>query len=187
MNSPQPRLLGHRYFFALKPEPVMARRTAAFAQERLGPQGLLAADRLHVTLALTEDRARADDALVAALRRAGDAVRAAPFDLLLDRLSHGSATVALRPGRTSPPLQALQAGIAGAMAREGIAMRADWRFSPHETLCYRKGPSHMEAIEGFVWHVRDFVLVHSLIGLTRHETIACWPLRAPVQAQGQLL
>lgn len=187
-HAPDAALLGHRYFFALKPDAETARRTAIFAETELGAQGLLAPDRLHVTLALTPDRTMEAADLVDALRRAGDAVRAAPFDLLLDRLSIGSRTAALRPAGKVPPLQALQAAIAQSMRKEGIAMRPDWHFSPHQTLRYRKSATTgTRAVTGFRWHVTDFVLVHSLIGLTRHETIGRWRLRAEPEPQGRLL
>lgn len=183
-----PALSDHRYFFALKPDAETANRTARFAEAQLGVQGLLAPGRLHVTLALTADRPTADDPLVAALKRAGDAVRAAPFDLVLDQLSIGSSTAALRPARKVPPLHALQAAIDQAMQHEGITMRPGWRFSPHETLRYRRSTSTgTQAVAGFRWQVTDFVLVHSLIGLTRHETIGRWPLRPAPDPQGRLL
>jgi len=180
-------LIAHRYFFALRPDPVTARATRAFAEARLGARGLLSAERLHVTLALTDDRPADDPALVAALRRAGGQVRAAPFALLLDQLSAGQRSVALRPARKVAPLHRLQAAIAAAMQREAIAMRADWQFHPHETLGYRKGPPFTQAVAGFCWQAEAFVLVHSFVGLTRHEVIGQWPLRPPDETQGRLL
>lgn len=181
-----PRLLAHRWFFALKPDDITARRTHAFAEQQLGEHGLLAPDRHHVTLALTEDFDREPHGLVDALMRAGATVIAAPFALHLDRLSGSTRTVALRPTHVVRPLRDLQKGIAAAMAGQGIAMRPDWSFSPHETLCYRKGEPFQQPIEGFHWAVTSFVLVHSFVGLSQHETIGCWPLHAPDDPQGRL-
>jgi len=186
-SVPPPELICHRYFFALRPDRVTANRITAFAAERLGPKGLLSADRLHVTLALTPDMPTADAALAGALQRAGGAVRAAPFGLPLDQLSGGSGTAALRPAHRIAGLFKLQAAIAEAMRREGVPLRPDWRFHPHATLRYRKDAPFTEAVTDLGWPVTDFVLVHSLVGLTRHIVIGQWPLRAPAEAQGRLL
>lgn len=187
-SSPDaPRPLTHRWFFALKPDDRLANRTYAFAVAQLGSEArLLPAAHHHITLALTPDCAEEAPGFIAALLRAGDAVAAAPFTLHLDRLSGGARTVALCPSRVVPPLHALQAAIAAAMAAQGVAMRPDWRFSPHETLGYRKGAPFQRLVEGFDWPVTSFALVHSFIGQRRHETIGQWPLRAPASAQGSL-
>lgn len=178
----------HRFFFALKPDIVTARRTYAFAQAELGGKGLLRPERHHVTLGLTEDIAEVPAALVERLLRAGEAVCAPPFALVLDCLSTGYGTVALTPASIPQPLRDLQAGISHAMAAEGLAMRKKWTFHPHETLCYRSAPTASERrVTGFRWAVSDFVLVHSYVGLHRHETIGRWPLRTPADPQGLLL
>jgi 2'-5' RNA ligase len=184
--APAPQLLAHRWFFALKPDDITARRTHVFAEEELGAKGLLRPDHHHVTLALTQDFADLPDGLVDMLLRAGDAVMAAPFNLLLDRLVGSNKSVALRSTGAIRLLRALQASIATAMTRHGIALRPGWTFSPHETLCYRKGKPFIQPVTGFRWTVSEFVLVHSFIGLSRHETIGRWPLRPPDDPQGTL-
>ena len=182
-----PAPLAYRYFFALLPDAVTARRIHAFAERTFGARGLMRPDRLHVTLAITPDFDEPDLDLTTALLRAGAAVAAAPFDLTLDRLSGGQRTVALRPEHSLSPLRALQAGIARAMAEQGAAMRPDWRFNPHLTLVYRDGDNVSQAIEGFSWAVQEFVLIESLVGLTRHEVLGRWPLRAAADPQHVLL
>ena len=182
---PQP--LAHRWFFALKPDAITARRTHAFAEQVLGERGLLPPEHHHVTLALTADFEREPPGLVAALLRAGDAVTAAPFDLLLDQLSGRARTVALRPAHAVPPLRDLQRRIVAAMTAQGITLRPDWSFSPHETLCYRKGAPFQRPVEGFRWAVDTFALVHSFVGRSRHETLRQWPLRPAEDPQGRLL
>lgn len=178
----------HRFFFALKPDDITARRTHAFAEAALGARGLLRPERHHVTLGLTEDMPTIPGAIVERLLRVGAAVSATPFDLVLDRMSIGYGTIVLRPSHVVRPLHALQSGIARAMAAEGLAMRGGWRFTPHETLCYRKAETAEErVIEGFQWQVKEFLLVHSYVGLHRHETIGRWPLQALEDPQGRLL
>ncbi len=148
-------LLAHRYFFALLPDVVTARRIHAFAEGQFGAKGLMRPERLHVTLAITADFDAPDATLVDALLRAGDAVIAEPFELKLDRLSGGQRTVALRPAHSVPPLRALQAAIARAMSEQGMAMRPDWKFSPHLTLVYRDGEAIARPTEAFGWSVRS--------------------------------
>jgi 2'-5' RNA ligase len=171
--------MAHRYFFALLPDQVTARRIHAFAEREFGAKGLVRTDRLHVTLAITADLDASYPVLVDALRRAGDAVSTAPFDVAFDQLSGGRRTVALRPVRNASPLRALQAALARAMAAQGIPMRADWSFSPHVTLVYRDGEPITRPVEGFAWSAREFVLIESLVGLTQHNVLGRWTLSAP--------
>jgi 2'-5' RNA ligase len=168
--------MAHRYFFALLPDEVTARRIHAFAECEFGAKGLIRTDRLHVTLAITADLDASYPALVDALRRAGDAVSAAPFDLAFGQLSGGRRTAALRPTRNVPPLRALQSAIAHAMAAHGVPMRADWSFNPHVTLVYRDGEPMTRPVEGFSWSAREFVLIESFVGLTQHQILGRWAL-----------
>ncbi len=187
MSAAARALLAHRYFFALLPDVVTARRIHAFAEGQFGAKGLMRPERLHVTLAITADFERPDAAVVDALLRAGDAVSAAPFALKLDRLSGGQRTVALRPARSVPPLRKFQSRIAAAMTKQGVTMRPDWRFNPHLTLVYRDGENVARPTEAFGWPVREFVLIESLVGLARHEVLGRWPLRPPPDPQPMLL
>ena len=177
------QLLAYRYFFALLPDEFTARRIHAFAERTFGEKGLMRAERLHVTLAITADFPARDEAPVEALLGAGDSVLAAPFDLVLDRLGGGRRTSALRPAHSLRPLAALQADIAKAMAQAGVAMRPAWDFSPHLTLVYRDGEPVQRPVENFGWAVREFALVESLVGLTRHHVLRRWPLAASEDPQ----
>jgi 2'-5' RNA ligase len=62
-----------------------------------------------------------------------------------------------------------------------------WTFNPHQTLAYRKGEPFQCDLESIHWEVDEFVLVHSHVGLGRHDTIAQWPLRAINAAQLAIL
>ncbi len=155
MSAAAPRaLLAHRYFFALLPDAMTARRIHAFAERTFGPKGLMRPERLHVTLAITADFDAPDAAMVDALLRAGDAVAADPFELMLDRLSGGQRTVALRPAHSLPPLRKFQARIAAAMAEQRVPMRPGYSFSPHLTLVYRDGETIAPPTQGFGARVR---------------------------------
>ncbi|WP_336958286.1 2'-5' RNA ligase family protein [Sphingobium aquiterrae] len=166
----------HRFFFALKPAPVEANRIHAFAERTATGARLVQRAHQHITLAITDDFQSLPTMLVDAMLRAGKMARAAPFTLTLNRLSLSNRSLALRPDGAVPPLATLQRTIAAAMAREGVPMRAGWRFSPHQTLAYRNGAPGGRAIDGFGWHVEDFVLIHSHVGRTRHEELGRWRL-----------
>jgi 2'-5' RNA ligase len=166
----------HRLFFALKPACMEAHRIDAYVHEIARDARPIRVEHQHVTLAITGDFQSLPPVLVDAMRRAGEAVRAAPFDLRFDRLMASNRSLALRPGGTVPQLVALQHAIAAAMAQQGVPMRADWRFSPHQTLAYRKGAPGNRKIDGFGWRVEDFVLIHSHVGRTRHDELGHWRL-----------
>jgi len=169
----------YRYFFALLPDEITGRRVRAFSEAQFGEKGLMRADRLHVTLAITADFDAHFPALIEALRRAGETVAAEPFTLVLDQLSRGRDTAALRPAHSLPPLRALQSAIARAMNEQGVPMRPQWRFNPHVTLIYRKGQPVVRPVPDLGWPVREFVLIESVVGLTRHNLLGRWTLSAP--------
>lgn len=166
----------YRLLFALKPSPLIARQIDHFAETLAGESPRIAIDHQHVTLAITPDHADYPYPVIKALLRAGTGVMAEPFDLRLDQLSIGNRSAALRPSRGLPQLNALQQQIIAGMKGVGVALRPDWRFSPHQTLFYRNGPPEQRKVEGFSWHIDRFMLVCSHAGRTRHETLATWPL-----------
>jgi 2'-5' RNA ligase len=58
---------------------------------------------------------------------------------------------------------------------------AGWRvgggaFTPHLTLSYEDREVRVRPIEPLTWTAREFVLTHSLIGQTRHVSLARVPL-----------
>jgi len=171
-----------RFFFAVRPDGETAHAIDAFAERELPGLRRLKPAHQHVTLAITGDFREYPGELVQRLLEAGAEVRAGPFELRLTRLSGSRRSVALCPEGRVAPLTVLQQEIADAMARHGVPMREGWTFNPHQTLGYRKGEPFSRRVEGFTWIARDFVLVHSLVGLSRHEVIGCWPLMGEAQS-----
>ena len=171
----------YRLLYALKPTPVIARQTDHFADGLGGGARRVRPEHQHVTLAVTADHVDYPYHVIKALLRAGTTIMAEPFDLLLDRLSVSNRSVALRPSRTVPLLHALQKDIAVAMGGAGVALRPDWRFSPHQTLFYKDGLPEQRRIDGFTWRVEDFVLLCSHVGHSRHDILGTWPLKGDGQ------
>jgi 2'-5' RNA ligase len=96
LHDPIPR---HRFFFALLPPILLARQIANGAQW-FGPGGHpMRPDRLHITMFILRDFLTVPNGLVDALRKLGDAVRAAPAPVALDLASGGERSIALRPRR----------------------------------------------------------------------------------------
>ena len=52
------------------------------------------------------------------------------------------------------------------------------RFTPHTTLLYGEPITPEESVEAVSWVVNEFVLVHSLVGKTRHIPLARWMLHS---------
>ena len=171
----------YRLFYALKPDPVVARQTDHFAATLAGKAQRIAIEHQHVTLAITADYDDYPYAIVKALIRAGTRVMAEPFDLTLDRLSVGGRSAALRPSRVVPLMTALQQNILDGMIGAGVAVRPQWTFSPHQTLFYRDSSPEQRPVDGFHWHVDQFVLLCSHVGRTRHDILATWPLKGSAQ------
>lgn len=166
----------HRLFFALFPPPLIARRIAHWA-ERFGPHAAyVRADRLHITLNILDDHESFPHDTAERLIEIGDMIAAAPFMIELDQVSSGGGTIALRPRLKNQPLQQLAGTIAGARADAGIAGREGYRLNPHLTLLYREGRPFTETVNPFAWEVKEFTLIHSLLGHTRHIPLASWTL-----------
>lgn len=165
----------HRLFFALQPPAPEARRMGLIRDQLGEPKASVSNERLHVTLGITDDYAVLPHDLVHRARQIGDSIAGDPFALCLDRLSAGARSVALRPSRRPPALTALQKRIDDLMLYWGMR-RGDWRFSPHVTLAYREGPVLLEPVTPVAWEAREIVLIHSLVGATRHIELGRWPL-----------
>lgn len=169
-------------FFAVKPPPVLARSIDYFAELRAGKQRRIMRDHQHVTLGITIDWLDYPDEQIKALLRGATAIMAEPFDLLFDQLSCGDRSVALRPSHTIDALKELQRQVALAMRQAGMTPRPDWNFSPHQTLFYHHdGAAPSQRINGFGWHVEEFVLICSHVGRTRHDILGRWSLRGSAQ------
>ncbi|MET0310218.1 MAG: 2'-5' RNA ligase family protein [Sphingomonas sp.] len=165
----------HRLFFALKPTLVESRLTGLF-RDTLEPQlDPVANDRLHMTLGITSDFMAFPHDLAQRMLGIGEAVAGDPFALSLDRLSGSERSMALRPNKRPPALSALQKQIDDQL-RYWNLMRTGWSFNPHVTLGYRAGLSFLKPIVPLEWEVGDVVLIHSLVGATRHVELGRWPL-----------
>lgn len=169
----------HRLFFALQP-PAPQAAAIGRTRDRLGAaRSIVRDDRLHATLAITNDYPNFPEEEAARMIEIGDAAAAAPVPMALDRIVGTQRSVALRSRRCPPVLRELQHQLDAPLRRRGLA-RLGWSFSPHVTLFYWEGKPFEQRTDPIAWESSDFVLIHSVVGHTRHIELARWPL-APRQ------
>jgi 2'-5' RNA ligase len=178
-------------FFAVFPDPHTATGIAKLAQQLCGePRSKskpLAANRLHVTLAhLGNFAGGLPPAGVDAATRVAASITMAPFTVEFD----SALTFAQKPrpgplvlggGEGVVGLHALHDMLVSALQSAGdadpaVAARAP--YTPHVTLAYGAPWIAQRPVEAVSWNVREFALVHSLLGRTRHVVLARWPLAA---------
>lgn len=170
----------HRLFFAILP-PAIERARIGLTRDLLdAPIDPVANARLHLTLAITGDYPAFPDAVAERMLAIGGQVAADPFELVLERLSGSSRSVALRPAARCHGLGEVQRQLARDMAYWSLG-REGWSFSPHVTLGYRQGDPFLMPITPIAWEVTEFALIHSRVGATEHIALGRWPLEAAQQ------
>ncbi len=172
-------------FFAAIPTPQAAaqieQRAGDFRRE-LGLKGRpLTTDQFHITLHYLGAHAGVPQGIVAKASETAAAIRMAPFEVVFDCAMSFSGKSSSRPlvlcsSKKLPALAAFQQKLSAEIRKAGLHQWVQPSFVPHVTLLYdgRRVPS--QAIEPVGWTVREFVLVHSLLGRGQHRPLARWPL-----------
>lgn len=141
----------------------------------------VAPDRLHVTLVHLGDYFGRPEAIVRMAREAAATVVVPPFDVVLDRaggFSHPSGgLLVLRGDQGVKQLKAFQQTLIAALLRAGLGNRVNPTSTLHMTLLYKVPVIPEEPVDPVAWTVHEFVLVHSLVGQSRHLALGRWPLR----------
>ena len=174
-----------RLFFALFPDAATAGRIASLAAAQCERHGLrgkpLRTDRLHVTLFHLGDRAGVPEDVVVAASRAAGTLRAAPFAPAFDMVGSFATRRAQKPfvlkaASGNETLRGFHAGLARELRQSGLAQWTRGNFEPHVTLAYDQQSVPPRPVEPIAWRACEFVLVHSLLGQTRHIRLASWSL-----------
>lgn len=182
-EAPRPRT--DRLFFAVFPDAETADRIAELAASLRADLGLtgrpLRADRLHVTINHLDDFSGVPERVVAAASQAAAAVKAAPFEAAFDRAASFQSRrdhkpFVLQGGAALAPLLAFQKALGLEMAKAGLGGYVEKAFTPHVTLLYDARVAPETSVEPVRWTVRELVLVHSLLGQTRHVALGRWAL-----------
>jgi len=177
-NAARIERIAHRVC-GMQPGSQSGSQSGASAPVPLGP------DRYHVTLHhLGNYVGGLPHAAVARAIRAASAIRTKAFAVAFDRVEDfRGRPLVLRAHEGALALLEFRFALGKALESAGFAGRARVPFTPHVTLAYREPvdvkrrfSERLDETETISWTVRDFVLVHSLLGRTRHIALARWPL-----------
>jgi RNA 2',3'-cyclic 3'-phosphodiesterase len=193
-NPDQPSLPGiedapalrHRLFFALVPDAEAAARLTHISGQLRKANSLagkpITTEHLHITLHHLGDYPEpgVPPEMLEKARVAGDSLNMPSFEVTFDCVMSFFKTAnhpfILRGKAGLDRTRAFQEALGRAMVKAHLGHCVDTRFTPHMTLSYEKRNVPEQAIEPVSWTARELVLVHSLIGQTRHIHLARWPL-----------
>lgn len=150
-------------FFGLPLDAALRARIAPLARSTAEAAGgrPIAGDSLHATLAFVGTVPRA---AIAALRAIGDTMRAAPFDVTLDRVGsfRGARVAWIGASEVPAALAALQSALAQALQRATYRTE-DRPYHPHVTLARHCRHVFAEtAVAPLRWHVDTMTLYESV-------------------------
>lgn len=165
-----------RLIFMIQPPLEVALLIHAFAASLI-PCSPRRADLLHITMAISDDFHSWRGDYVERLLCIGDRIEMAPFRISLDRVM-ANGNMVLLPGAGLEELRVLQGHLAENIRSASVAIRKQWRFSPHLTLLYNTAARFELPISAFEWEINKLVLVRSHVGSSRHERLASWDLHA---------
>lgn len=181
---------GMHFFFALLPDEP-ARAEMARAGERFRKSHRLIGtpvdpDDLHLTLCEMGKPEWLQHSLESVLMAAAGQVRVASFPLALDSAMRLSAArdnqYPFVLGADNPSAAAalvLRRAIAEAQQQLGLRVAGVSSYLPHVTLLRGSGiDAVQESMTPIGWMAREFVLIRSFFGQSRHEVIGRWPLGA---------
>jgi RNA 2',3'-cyclic 3'-phosphodiesterase len=192
---PPPKLTD-RLFFALFPSEEAIPHIVKTSQQLRDEHGLtgksLSNDRLHITLHHVGDyEGGLPDGLVETAQEVASQIAMPAFEVTFDRAMSFSGSpknklFVLRGNERDDgglaALMAFQKVFYLAMCLAGLqGPRANAKFAPHVTLMYDSQGVPEQTVEPIRWTAHDFVLVHSLLGQTKHIHLGRWPSRSSMQ------
>jgi RNA 2',3'-cyclic 3'-phosphodiesterase len=173
-------------FFALRFDAENAAAIVLLRERLCLENGLrgrrIAADLLHVTLHGVGAYDGLPNIVIEKACEAGEAISTATFALTFDRAmsfknNGGKRPLVLLPSRDLAGLFSLHFVLGEAIKRAGIMRQVRSHFTPHMTLLYARQQVQERPVEPIRMDVRDFALVHSIVGHSRHIELARWSLR----------
>ena len=173
---------GHRLFFALCPPDGVEQQAASIADDYRKAFSLSGAPRLttlHVTIIWVGDYLELPEDVVFAALQAGATVESAPIAITFDRIMKFTQARALvlcgEGGRK--PLTRLHVQLGVGIHNAGLRHNIGRDYKPHMTLLYdRKAVPTTTLEEPVSWTASEFLLIHSLLGETKHLIVDRWPL-----------
>jgi len=180
-----PAVATDRLFLAVFPDRVAVAQLTVLATDQCARHGLrgkpLLPERFHVTLFHLGDWVGLPRDVVDAVTAAAVQTRAAPFEVAFDLVAsfdgrRDKLPFVLRADGGNAALHAFHAELGAQLREAGMGPSAATGFEPHLTLAYDARKVVAEAVTPIRWRVDEFVLVHSLLGKTRHIRLGRWPL-----------
>ncbi|MBM7131777.1 RNA 2',3'-cyclic phosphodiesterase [Dyella mobilis] len=184
-GQPPARAQTHRLFFALVPDDAVRsdiQRVATWLYEQHPELGArwLKPERFHATLNFLGDFPQLPEDVVEVAKRAAQRVRALPFDWTLDHAASfrgREPPCVLRSNVVPEPLSALWRDVNAALKETGLHWPLERSFTPHVTLAYaRQLLPDPVAIAPIAWQIRNFVLIHNVVGRGSYQMLGDWPL-----------
>lgn len=172
-----------RLFFALLPDDETSCRLdqmrRSFVNQNNLRETFLLQERFHLSLYLVGNFKRIRDGIVYAATLAARSIVMPAFEVTL----HSIQSFAGAPKRNRPlvclahsdALPSLNEALGTAIRWQGFRASSD--FTPHVTMSYGSKPVSVQKIEPIRFIARDFVLIHSEVGLSRYHVRGRWPLR----------
>jgi 2'-5' RNA ligase len=186
LPAPEPR--NDSLFLAIYPDPNTAARIQQLAEELRARHGLrgkpTAASRLHATLHFIGDYAGIPESAVRDVSAAATAAAAASpsFEVTFDRVRSFKNPSRNRPlvltsNQGNEGLMHLHRCLAQELERARVSYQRMSSFTPHVTLLYDEHTLAEQDFAPVTWQVQEFVLVHSMVGHSKHIPRACWTLQ----------
>lgn len=173
----------HNLFFALIPSDEAKAEILARGKvmaRRLGLHLPMRNDTLHMTLCPAGQPKRLRQPLPLALSSAAGLVKAEAIDIQLvsaARFGGGFGKPSLVLKAAADATLELKQALAAALLAEGLEAGSVRSGNPHVTIAYSAGlPDVEEPIEPICWTAREFVLIDSHVGKSRHEILGRWIL-----------
>jgi 2'-5' RNA ligase len=172
-------------FFGFYPPPEIAARVCQLARNLCAAHGLggrlVGLRCLHVTVLGINRYGRLSDRTIDMLAGAAATMRMSPFLVGLDRAvsfnGKPERPIVLVGDDGVTGIRMLRQSLVEALRGAGLQVGKDRDFTPHLTLLYDRRELGELAVEEISWTVRDFVLIRSLHGCSRHIPLGRWPLR----------
>ena len=176
-----PAIPTDRLFLAIFPDTAYAARFETFAAKHLAARRIdgkpVEASRLHLTLFHLGDYTGLPPGLSTQAAEALAHLETEAFTIQFDQIGSfnnrgGYGDFVLTASQGNGALRALHRQLATHLNAAALNQHTKGSFTPHMTLAYNKPAVPFQSIEPVVWPAHEVVLIHSLLGKTRHIRLA---------------
>ncbi|WP_115493928.1 RNA 2',3'-cyclic phosphodiesterase [Dyella monticola] len=177
----EPAVPTDRLFLAAFPNAHDAAQLAAIANDYLASHhleaGAVETSRLHVTLFHLGDYTDLPPALVDSAGEALSHLTAESLTIRFDQIGsfgnrQSKSPLVLAASDGNERLHALHKQLATHLRTSSLGQWTHGSYVPHMTVAYGKATMPLEKIEPITWAVNEVLLIHSLLGKTRHIRLA---------------